>query len=159
MRLTVSPTTPFSDASLPNHTKMFELVHLVTSVDDFAPIVFLKIPAQVCSGGKVKRKATLAPRLSHRVSENINCVYFLPSLVTSFNSLTNSATFLYSIGCLYLKNFSGNPGFLKISGFLVFPKHCLGNGHIIHHFRYRADTKDVPRKCEVHVWSVSFAWG
>jgi hypothetical protein len=31
----VSPTTPFSDASLPNHTKMFELVHLVTSVDDF----------------------------------------------------------------------------------------------------------------------------
>ncbi len=35
MRLSVSPATPFSDASLPNHTKMFELVHLVTSVDDF----------------------------------------------------------------------------------------------------------------------------
>ncbi len=35
MRRSVSPTTPFSDASLPNHTKMFELVHLVTSVDAF----------------------------------------------------------------------------------------------------------------------------
>jgi hypothetical protein len=31
----VSPATPFSDASLPNHTKMFELVHVVTSKDDF----------------------------------------------------------------------------------------------------------------------------
>jgi hypothetical protein len=31
----VSPATPFSDASLPNHTKMFELVHMVTSMDDF----------------------------------------------------------------------------------------------------------------------------
>jgi hypothetical protein len=36
MRLSVSPATPFSDASLPNHTKMFELVHMVTSMDDFA---------------------------------------------------------------------------------------------------------------------------
>ncbi len=36
MRLSVSPATPFSDGSLPNHTKMFELVHMVTSVDDFA---------------------------------------------------------------------------------------------------------------------------
>ena len=34
----MSPATPFSDASLPNHTKMFELVHLVTSVDDFAGV-------------------------------------------------------------------------------------------------------------------------
>jgi hypothetical protein len=33
MRLSVSPATPFWDASLPNHTKMFELVHVVTSVD------------------------------------------------------------------------------------------------------------------------------
>jgi hypothetical protein len=32
----VSPATPFSCASLPNHTKMFELVHVVTSMDDFA---------------------------------------------------------------------------------------------------------------------------
>ncbi len=36
MRLSVSLATPFSDASLPNHTKMFELVHVVTSIDDFA---------------------------------------------------------------------------------------------------------------------------
>ncbi len=36
MRLSVSPATPFSDWSLPNHTKMFELVHMVTSMDDFA---------------------------------------------------------------------------------------------------------------------------
>jgi hypothetical protein len=35
MRLSVSPATPFSDGSLPNHTKMFELVHMVTSMDDF----------------------------------------------------------------------------------------------------------------------------
>jgi hypothetical protein len=35
IRLSLSPATLFSDASLPNHTKMFELVHLVTSVDDF----------------------------------------------------------------------------------------------------------------------------
>jgi hypothetical protein len=35
MRLSVSPATPFSDATLPNHTKMFELVHMVTSMDDF----------------------------------------------------------------------------------------------------------------------------
>jgi hypothetical protein len=32
----VSPATPFSVASLPNHTKMFELVHVVTSMEDFA---------------------------------------------------------------------------------------------------------------------------
>jgi hypothetical protein len=32
----VSPAAPFLDASLPNHTKMFELVHVVTSIDDFA---------------------------------------------------------------------------------------------------------------------------
>jgi hypothetical protein len=31
----VSPTTPFLVASLPNHTKMFELVHVVTSMEDF----------------------------------------------------------------------------------------------------------------------------
>jgi hypothetical protein len=31
----VSPATPFSVVSLPNHTKMFELVHEVTSMDDF----------------------------------------------------------------------------------------------------------------------------
>jgi hypothetical protein len=31
----VSPATPFSDASLPNQKKMFELVHVVTSMDDF----------------------------------------------------------------------------------------------------------------------------
>jgi hypothetical protein len=35
MRLSVSPATPISDASLPNHTKMFELVHVVTSMEDF----------------------------------------------------------------------------------------------------------------------------
>ncbi len=35
MRLSVSTTTPFSDGSLPNHTKMFELVHMVTSMEDF----------------------------------------------------------------------------------------------------------------------------
>ncbi len=35
MRLSVSPATPFSVASLPNHTKMFELVHVVTSMEDF----------------------------------------------------------------------------------------------------------------------------
>ncbi len=32
----MSPATPFSVASLPNHTKLFELVHVVTSVEDFA---------------------------------------------------------------------------------------------------------------------------
>jgi hypothetical protein len=32
----VSTATPFSDGSLPNHTKMFELVHMVTSMEDFA---------------------------------------------------------------------------------------------------------------------------
>ncbi len=31
----MSPGTPFSDAFLPNHTKMFELVHMVTSMEDF----------------------------------------------------------------------------------------------------------------------------
>jgi hypothetical protein len=31
----VRPATPFSVASLPNHTKMFELVHVVTSMEDF----------------------------------------------------------------------------------------------------------------------------
>jgi hypothetical protein len=36
MRLSVSTATPFSDGSLPNHTKMFELVHMVTSMKDFA---------------------------------------------------------------------------------------------------------------------------
>ncbi len=36
MRLSVSAATPFSDGSLPNHTKMFELVHMVTSMEDFA---------------------------------------------------------------------------------------------------------------------------
>jgi hypothetical protein len=36
MRLPVSPATPISVASLPNHTKMFELVHVVSSMDDFA---------------------------------------------------------------------------------------------------------------------------
>jgi hypothetical protein len=35
--LSLSPATLFSVASLPNHTKMFELVHLVTSVEDFEP--------------------------------------------------------------------------------------------------------------------------
>ncbi len=35
MRLSVSPATPFLVASLPNHTKMFELVHVVTSMEDF----------------------------------------------------------------------------------------------------------------------------
>jgi hypothetical protein len=35
MRFSVSPAVPFLDASLPNHTKMFELVHVVTSIDDF----------------------------------------------------------------------------------------------------------------------------
>jgi hypothetical protein len=35
IRLSLSPATLFSGASLPNHTKMFELVHLVTSMDDF----------------------------------------------------------------------------------------------------------------------------
>jgi hypothetical protein len=35
MRLSVSTGTPFSDGSLPNHTKMFELVHMVTSMKDF----------------------------------------------------------------------------------------------------------------------------
>jgi hypothetical protein len=34
----VSPAAPFLDASLPNHTKMFELVHVVTSIDDFASL-------------------------------------------------------------------------------------------------------------------------
>jgi hypothetical protein len=33
--LSLSPAKLFSGASLPNHTKMFELVHLVTSVEDF----------------------------------------------------------------------------------------------------------------------------
>jgi hypothetical protein len=35
IRLSLSPATPYSSASLPNHTKMFELVHVVTSIDDF----------------------------------------------------------------------------------------------------------------------------
>ncbi len=35
MRLSVSPATLFSDGSPPNHTKMFVLVHMVTSMDDF----------------------------------------------------------------------------------------------------------------------------
>ena len=34
-RLSLSPATLFSGASLPNHTKMFELVYLVTSMEDF----------------------------------------------------------------------------------------------------------------------------
>jgi hypothetical protein len=35
IRHSLSPATLFSGASLPNHTKMFELVHLVTSMEDF----------------------------------------------------------------------------------------------------------------------------
>ncbi len=35
IRLSLSPATLFSDVSLPNHTKMFELVHMVTSMGDF----------------------------------------------------------------------------------------------------------------------------
>jgi hypothetical protein len=35
IRLSLSPATLFSDVSLPNHTKMFELVHMVTSMEDF----------------------------------------------------------------------------------------------------------------------------
>jgi hypothetical protein len=35
IRLSLSPATLFPGASLPNHTKMFELVHLVTSMEDF----------------------------------------------------------------------------------------------------------------------------
>jgi hypothetical protein len=35
MRLSVSPATPFSVASLPNHNKMFELVHVITYMEDF----------------------------------------------------------------------------------------------------------------------------
>jgi hypothetical protein len=61
--------------------------------------------------------------------KTLNNIYFLSPLVT------NRTTFLFSFGCLYLNNLSGNPGFLNISGFLVFRKHCLGNDHIIHHFR------------------------
>ncbi len=37
IRLSLIPATLFSGGSLPNHAKMFELVHLVTSVDDFVP--------------------------------------------------------------------------------------------------------------------------
>jgi hypothetical protein len=33
--LSLSPATLFSDVSLPNHTKMFELGHMVTSMEDF----------------------------------------------------------------------------------------------------------------------------
>ncbi len=36
IRLSLSPATLFLDVSLPNHTKMFELVHMVTSMEDFA---------------------------------------------------------------------------------------------------------------------------
>jgi hypothetical protein len=36
IRLSLNPPTLFSDVSLPNHTKMFELVHMVTSMEDFA---------------------------------------------------------------------------------------------------------------------------
>jgi hypothetical protein len=39
IRLPWGPATLFSGASLPNHTKMFELVHLVTSMEDFAFVV------------------------------------------------------------------------------------------------------------------------
>jgi hypothetical protein len=35
IRLSLGPATLFSGASLPNHTKIFELVHLVTSMEDF----------------------------------------------------------------------------------------------------------------------------
>jgi hypothetical protein len=35
IRLSLSPATLFSDVTLPNHTKMFELVHMVTSMEDF----------------------------------------------------------------------------------------------------------------------------
>ena len=35
IRLSLSPATLFSGVSLPNHTKMFELVHMVTSMEDF----------------------------------------------------------------------------------------------------------------------------
>jgi hypothetical protein len=37
IRLSLSSATLFSGASLPNHTKMFELVHLATSMEDFGP--------------------------------------------------------------------------------------------------------------------------
>jgi hypothetical protein len=47
-RLSRSPATLFSGASLPNHTKMFELVHLVTSMEDFACRALEKIIGNFC---------------------------------------------------------------------------------------------------------------
>jgi len=39
IRLSLSPATLFLDVSLPNHTKMFELVHMVTSMEDFGTVL------------------------------------------------------------------------------------------------------------------------
>ncbi len=103
------------------------------------------------SKGKSGAIATLAPRLSHRVSENIPLYLFLCSLVT------NRTTFLFSFGCLFLNNLSGNPGFLNISDFLVFPKHCLGMEWSHNTSFSVSETKDVLRNSKL--WSVSFAWG
>jgi hypothetical protein len=52
MRLSVSPATPFSDASLPNHTKMFELVRMVTSMNDF--VYTLSVNQSILSGTEVE---------------------------------------------------------------------------------------------------------
>ncbi len=45
MMFFLNPSTPFLDASLPNHTKMFELVHVVTSMDDF--VFYRYLPSTV----------------------------------------------------------------------------------------------------------------
>jgi hypothetical protein len=56
MRLSVSPATPFSDGSLPNHTKMFELVHMVTSSNGKTSLVHYRTLSFFAFRFKKKRK-------------------------------------------------------------------------------------------------------
>jgi hypothetical protein len=112
MRLSVSPATPFSDASLPNHTKMFELVHLVTSVDDFGPTL-QHVAVSQCVSIQVKAKIWPTRRhINHKqdeTSETTNLKVFcklLPFSSSSFNLPCNSKP-------IFLTVFYSKLGYLK----------------------------------------------
>jgi hypothetical protein len=67
MRLSLSPATLFLGASLPNHTKMFELVHLVTSMEDFGINSVSKLTQSVFQGMQVQ-----VPARAEEACQNMN---------------------------------------------------------------------------------------
>jgi hypothetical protein len=81
IRLSLSPATLFSDVSLPNHTKMFELVHMVTSMEDFASQMHLNLIKEMSRVAQTAFPSTVYfPRNTLRYStrdcihKNENCI-------------------------------------------------------------------------------------